>query len=163
METASVIINAGIFVATVIAGIIAWRSVKDARDARDSAAAHEARALGYSRDASAAATRSADALEEANRREEARDAARVPWLVTRVSTERWRVVNNTGAVAIMADFAGVGAHIQMEDGMEVRDVPHGQPVFIGFGGGFSDPATATVRVTWVDPHGRGQQATFVLG
>ena len=58
MEFASVIVNLGLFAACVVAAIIAWRSVSEARQARDEAAAHERNALD-------AATRSASAAEVA--------------------------------------------------------------------------------------------------
>ena len=52
------IMNFGLFAASVVAAIIAWRSVSDARQARDEAADHERNALD-------AATRSASAAEVA--------------------------------------------------------------------------------------------------
>ncbi|WP_374010052.1 hypothetical protein [Leifsonia sp. LS-T14] len=60
MELASIIINGGLFVATVIAAIVAWRGVADAQEARDDA----------QRSAEQAATALQDqaaALNEANR------------------------------------------------------------------------------------------------
>ncbi|WP_455133594.1 hypothetical protein [Microbacterium aurum] len=171
MELASIIVNAGIFVATVIAAIIAWRGVVDAREAKDQASAHEAAALAHAEAAAGAAGRSAeaqqraaDALEETNRREAARDEARVPWTVSRQSTERWRVTNNTGNDISFVSFeASPPATIQMEDGLPFRDVGRGQPVFLRFGGGITNPASATVKVVWRDALGSGQEAVIVLG
>lgn len=42
--------------------------------------------------------RAAEALEEANRRENLRDAKNIPWVVAGEGTsgERWRVTNNSG-------------------------------------------------------------------
>ena len=42
--------------------------------------------------------RAAEALEEASRRENLRDAKNIPWVVAREGTggERWRVTNNSG-------------------------------------------------------------------
>jgi hypothetical protein len=60
---ASVIVDLGIFIATVIATVIALRSVYDARQARDEASAHELTALD-------AAARSALAAEVAVRHHE---------------------------------------------------------------------------------------------
>ncbi|WP_279367375.1 hypothetical protein [Microbacterium testaceum] len=165
------IINAGIFVATVIAAIIAWRGVRDAQRARDDASDHETKALGYAEEASAAATaiagaqqRAATALEQANLRETARDAAKVPWVVERRSTERWAVRNNTGSDADFVSFeAHPPAHVEMEDGLEFRDVPNGQMVFLRFGGGFSDPSSATLTVVWRDSLREGREATVILG
>ncbi|TFC33472.1 hypothetical protein E3O55_04065 [Cryobacterium sp. MDB1-18-2] len=171
MDLASIIINLGIFVATVIAAIVAWRGVRDAQSARDDAAEHEVQALAHAREAAAAATesaaaqqRAAQALEAANRREEARDAQQTQWSVARVSDGRWRVSNNTGGVTSDVEFEPVGvANVQMEDGLQFRDVGAGQPVFIHFGGGVTDPPTATLRAEWNDSLNRAQMAVVVLG
>lgn len=124
VELASIIINLGLFVATVIAAIIAWRGVRDSQDARDQAAKHEAQALEHAKQAASAATasaeahqRAAEALEVANLREEARDAQRTPWLVDKAGEGRWRVTNNTGGFASDVEFEAVaGESVQMEDG-----------------------------------------------
>lgn len=171
MDLASVIINFGLFAATVIAAIIAWKGVRDSQEARDAAAKHEAQALAHAKEAASAATataeaqkRAAEALEEANRREEARDARRTPWTVEKMNGDRWRVINNTGGIATDVEFEPLGGEsIQMEDGERFRDVPAGQPVFIHFGGGLADPATATLSAEWNDSSDRAQRTTFVLG
>lgn len=171
LNTLSVITNAGLFAVTVIAAIVAWRGVKDARDARDEAGAHEKKALGYSREAAAAATdtaaaqqRVAAALEHANLREIRRDASRVPWTVDKLTSERWGVKNNTGSDVDFVQFeARPPAHVEAEDGMQFRDVANGQSFFLRFGGGFADPASATVKVVWRDGFGKGQEALIILG
>jgi hypothetical protein len=171
MELASIFINLGIFVVTAIAAIIAWRGVRDAQIARDDAAAHEAQALAHAERAAFAATQSAAAqgraalaLEDANRREEARDAQRTPWTVQKAGSGRWRVTNNTGGIATDVEFDPVGGEsIQMEDQLQHRDVSASQPVFIHFGGSVSDPPTATLRAEWNDSFDRAQHAVIVLG
>lgn len=171
MDLASIIVNLGIFVATVLAAIVAWRGVRDAQQARDAAAEHEAQALAHAGEAAAAATdsaaaqqRAARALEEANRREEARDALRTPWIVAKVASGRWRVTNNTGGIATDVEVEALGdEHVQMEDGQSFRDVAAGQPMFVHFGGGMTDPPTATLRVEWNDSVDRAQNAVVVLG
>ncbi|TFD12897.1 hypothetical protein E3T35_06310 [Cryobacterium sp. TMT1-2-2] len=171
MDLASILVNLGIFLATVIAAIVAWRGVRDAQSARDDAAVHEAQALAHAREAAAAATdsaaaqkRAAQALEAANRREQARDAQRTQWSVAKVGGGRWRVSNNTGGVASDVEFEPVNEeNVQMEDGLQFRDVAAGQPVFIHFGGGMTDPPTATLRAEWNDSLDRAQTAVVVLG
>lgn len=171
VDLTSTLINLGIFVATVIAAIVAWRGVRDAQIARDASSDHEAAALQHAEAAAASAgesaaaqQRTAEALEEANRREAARDEARVPWQVARVSSDRWRVTNNTGG---QADFVTVEvippATATMEDGFSMRDVPPGQPFFVHFGGGMTDPATATLRIVWRDGLRVAHEAVVVLG
>jgi hypothetical protein len=56
-----------------------------------------------------------------------------------------------------------GEDVQMEDGKPFRDVAAGQPVFIHFGGGMTDPPTATLRAEWNDSLDRAQMAIVVLG
>lgn len=56
MELASIIINFGLFAATVIAAIITWKGVRDSREARDLAADHESKALAHAKEAATAAT-----------------------------------------------------------------------------------------------------------
>ena len=173
MELTSIIINFGLFAATVIAAIITWKGVRDSQEARDLAADHESQALAHAKEAATAATasveaqyRAAEALEEANRRENARDAKNISWVVARAGTsgERWRVTNNSGGVATDVEFEAVnGENIQMEDDKQFRDVAAGQPVFIHFGGGLTDPPTATLKVEWNDSFDRAQIATLVLG
>ena len=171
VDLASIIVNLGIFIATVLAAIIAWRGVRDAQRARDAAADYEAQALAHAeRSASAAAEsataqqRAAEALEQANRREEARDAQRTPWIVAKVGSGRWRVTNNSGGIATDVDVEALGGEdVQMEDGQQLRDVAAGQPMFVHFGGGFADPPTATLRVEWNDSMDRAQSAVVVLG
>lgn len=171
MDLASIIVNFGLFVASVIAAIIAWRGVRDAQIARDDAAKHEAQALQHAREAATAATasaaaqqRAAEALEEANRREASRDAERLPWTVTQAGSGRWRVTNNSGGIANDVEFMPLAEEqIQLEDGEQFRNVPAGQPVFIHFGGGMTDPPTATVHVEWNDSLDHAQQTVIVLG
>jgi sRNA-binding protein len=171
VDLASIIINSGLFVATVIAAIVAWRGVRDAQSARDDAAVHEAEALRHAGQSATAATesaaaqqRAAQALEEANRREDSREARRTQWTVTRAGGDRWRVSNNTGGLASDVEFEPVdGERVQMEDGLQLRDVAAGQPVFIHFGGGMTDPPTATLRAEWNDSFDRAQTAVVVLG
>ncbi len=73
MDLAHIIINFGLFVATVIAATIAWTGVRDSRKARALAAEFEAKALTHAQEAASAASaaaeaqrRAAEAIEEAN-------------------------------------------------------------------------------------------------
>lgn len=71
MDLAHIIINFGLFVATVIAATIAWTGVRDSRKARALAAEFEAKALTHAQETASAASaaaqrRAAEAIEEAN-------------------------------------------------------------------------------------------------
>lgn len=104
MEFASVLINFGIFVATVIAAIIAWRSVNDARLARDDAEQHERQALAASNRAASAAESSAEASRRSasalERQNDLTEAALAPppesWAVEQHDGPVWAVTNRTG-------------------------------------------------------------------
>jgi hypothetical protein len=155
MDPGQVISNIIMGAGVLIAAIAAWIAVMQARRAEAAQVAAEA-----------AGDRAAKALEELASIERARDEARIPWIVTRERPggDRWRVVNNTGGVAQLAEFTPTSSgHFQMEDGLETRTVPNGSPVFIAFGGSIADPASIGVRVDWVDSNGSGRRAEITLG
>lgn len=170
MDTSNVI-NLGLLIVTTIATIVSIIAVVDARRSRTSASADAGTAKDEANRATEAAegiqaesARIAQGIQAMNEREDAREARRVPWIVERVSKERWKVINNTGAKAEMVDFKPeVGVRIQMEDGRDTRDVPPGQPVFISFGGGITDPATATIVVDWFDARREHFDTLITLG
>lgn len=171
MELASVIVNLGIFAATVIAAIIAWRSVNDARQARDEAATHERKALDAAdRSATAAEAaaqhqeRTADALERQTDLLES--AATIPddWILETHSNspgdQRWQATNNTGY-----DVRNVS--IGTPEGYNERwikperdgpiDVARGESIYFTFIRRVSSPASRTIWILWTPADGSPQK------
>jgi hypothetical protein len=150
VELAAIIINAGLFVATVIAAIIAWRSMQDAREARDAAAGHESRALAASETSASAATRSADALE---RQAELAEAAqqRSPWGLSSAGRKRWKLTNTSGYPMTDVQLTGeTEGSFSVDGGNEPRRVRVNEGLYVEFGGGFTDPPSMTIRIDWTD-------------
>ncbi|WP_166871507.1 hypothetical protein [Salinibacterium sp. ZJ450] len=169
MEIAVLITNIGLFAATVIAAIIAWRSVSDAREARDEAKRHEAAALAAAINAADAAVRSADehkrAADALERQADIAESAtaKPPWHMERVAKTRWKLTNQSGANADFVDIKGEpDGHLQVEDEQPWRDIAKGASVFFQFGGGMTDPGSINVRINWRDPIKGGREAVVTI-
>lgn len=152
MELATTLINLGIFAATAIAAIIAWRSVRDAQQARDDAAEHERSAVAAAGLAASAQTRIADILEEVHR-----PPAEL-WTIERESGYTWRVVNNTGYSILWACVTTpLGrAETKIRPKHEiVDDLPPGGKMMFDV----IDPAaqSATLTIVWHDPESYEQR------
>lgn len=157
MELASVIINVGLFIATVIAAIIAWRGVVDAREARDEAKDAAERAATAAESSATAQGRIAEATEKHAALVEAATAPREPWRLSKVGEHRWQLTNLTG---VNVDFVHLSSkpegHLQLDGANDYCDVRNGASVFFIFGGGFSDPSSLDVTVQWRQPGVDGQ-------
>jgi hypothetical protein len=165
------IINFGIFVATVIAAIIAWRGVRDAQSARDAARGYEEAALAASRSAAAAAEesavehrRAADALERQVALAESAAEIRQPWefeaLSDSTSDQLWMVKNVSGEYAY-------NVHLGSPDGFDevwlelpgeaIDSVAPGETIQFTFRRRLSSPKSATVWVFWTPADGSEQK------
>ncbi len=154
-------INLGLFVATVIAAIIAWQGVKDARDARDEAAEHSAMAAAAAAKSAHAQTRAADALE---RQAEfaVSQATPIPWIVEQYSRTRWKVRNNSGTAFTKVELASdPDGHVQLLTEIPSR-LRAGEAFFFDFGGGMTDPSFVRVTLSWVDETGAGHSDTWTI-
>lgn len=170
VELASIIVNLGIFVATLLAGIVAWRSVADAQEARDEAKGHEVGALRASRDAADAVARSAlehqraaDALErQADLAEKA--AEKSAWSCEQTGANRWKITNTSGQNVDFFTISGTpDGFLQVEDGLTAaRNMAKGQGVFVLFGGGLTDPTSHNVNIVWRDAARIGQESFFTI-
>ncbi len=168
MELASIIINAGIFVATVIAAVIAHRSVVDSQDARDAAAISEEKAELARKEAVAAAERSASASERSataleRQVEIAEAAARTPsWTVTEAhhTARRWRFENTSGE-----RLTGVSVILSEP---RMWTIQHGIPDPIAAGQSFFVAGTTymsvrtSIRLEWVDSAGVSHTDDFSI-
>lgn len=161
VEIASVIVNLGVFTATVIAAIIAWRSVVDAREARDEARTAEQEAAAAAIRSATASERSAEALER--QVELAEDAARTPsWTISEAHAagRRWKFTNTSRhqLTEVSVDFNPRGV-VTVE-----RAIP--DPVAIGqsFLVEYNTYATIQVRVdlTWRNASGVQETERFSI-
>lgn len=108
MEIASLWINAGLFTATVLAAVIAWKGVTDARRARDEAADHASSALKAAESIASASGRTATATEglDASGIRTAQALERIattppPWKLDELSVNGdWRLINSGPVAAI---------------------------------------------------------------
>jgi hypothetical protein len=164
------VINLSLLGVTAVAAIVSIIAVVDARRSRADAAEQAADAKTEADRATSAAegirdesARIAEGIAAMNEREDARESRRLPWVAEKVGSDRWRVVNNTGATAEMVEFkARPPATIEMEDRLSFRDVAPGQPVFITFGGYLGAPNTADVVIEWWDALRAHHEAMVVL-
>jgi len=155
MEAASLIVNGGIFVATVIAGIIAWKQATIAIDAKKDAIEAQNTAKEHADAAARSATageRSAEALEKQASLAEAA-AARVaakPWSIAKSGNHRWKLTNDSGMnldfVLVESDPKG-----HLDGAPQHVDVKNGGSVSFGFGGGMTDPTSVNIVVSWRSP------------
>lgn len=157
MDLPAIIIELGLFAATVIAAIVAWRGVKDARDARDDAQGAAVEANKIALQVASATTRTAEAQERIAAAAERPSIE--PWLVEQMSAHRWKVTNNTGQ---NVDFVSLGSRpdgvIHTEHRAEVpQNVGRGESLYFGFGGGMADPPSMNLKVVWRDVAGDGQE------
>ena len=171
MELASVIVNLGIFIATVIAAVIAWRSVNDARQARDEASGHERTALdAATRSASAAEVavrhheRTADTLEKQTALLESAAMNHEEWALEALTDasidQRWKVTNKTGYDVMHVSIGtpdGVNEQWIKPDEEETADVPRGGSIFFTFIRRLSSPTSRTIWVVWTPADGSAQK------
>lgn len=136
------IVNLGIFIASVIAAIIALRSVNDARQARDEASAHERTAT---RSASAAEVavrhheRTADTLERQTALLESAATHREDWALEALTDasidQQWKATNKTGDDVMHVSIGtpdGFNEQWIRLDAEEAVDVPRGGSIFFTF-------------------------------
>ncbi len=171
MDVATIIINLGIFVATVIAAIIAWRGVRDAQSARDDAKGYEQAALAASQSAAAAAERSvaehkraADALERHVALAESAAEVHRPWEFEAISDpssdQVWLVKNVSGEYAYnvyLGGPAGVDERWLELPADAIDSVATGESIRFTFRRRLTSPQSATVWVFWTPPDGSAQK------
>ena len=171
MELASMIVNLGIFVATVIAAVIALRLVNDARQARDDASAHERTALdAAARSASAAEVavrhheRTADTLEKQTALLESAATHREEWALEALTDasidQRWKATNKTGDDVTHVSIGtpdGFNEQWIKPDTEETDDVPRGGSIFFTFIRRLSSPTSRTIWVNWTPADGSAQK------
>ncbi|MBX0301355.1 hypothetical protein K2F54_15380 [Cryobacterium sp. 1639] len=158
-----VIVSASSAIVAVIAVVDARSSRKEAADSATEAGTDARKAAESAQKTAEASTRAAAALEVRNARAAREDAARIPWLVQKLSPERWRVTNETGMRAEFVQLVANGIRFQMEDDRDFRDVERGNPIFINFGGGLTDPASADIVISWTDATRDSKSFTITLG
>lgn len=153
MEWVAVLIAAGTMLFNGILATVAWGRANEAREARDEAKQHlEAVKL-----TAAAADRSAVALERQAAAAES-GVRRDPWVIEKAGAHRWKVTNRTGH---NVDFVMLRARGRAQIDVESADhcdVDRGASVFFHFGGALTDPASATVEISWRDPFTRMQES-----
>ena len=171
MKLASVIVNLGLFAASVVAAIIAWRSVSDARQARDEAAAHERNALdAATRSASAAEVaaqhheRTADTLERQTALLESAALLREDWVLEAVtdsnSDQRWKATNTTGYDVMHVSIGtpdGFNEQWIKPEVDEPVDVARGESVFFTFIRHLSSPSSRTIWLFCTPADGSSQK------
>lgn len=154
-------VNIGLFIATVIAAIIAWKQTSLAIAAKNDAVKAQNTAEDHASSAARSATageRSAAAQEQQTRLAEeaaARAAAR-PWSVEKTAAHRWTLTNDSG---LNVDFVRVESdpigHLHHAPSNAV--VRNGESVWFEFGGGMADPASVNVVISWRSPVTRMQE------
>ena len=152
------IVNLGIFVATVIAAIIAWRGVGGARLARDEANAAAERATAAAESSAESQERLATATEEHVRIVQEATSPREPWRLTKVGQHRWELTNLMGVNVDMVHLTSRPEKLIQLEADDWCDVADGTSIFFQFGGGFTDPASLNVTVNWRQPGRNGREA-----
>ena len=165
------IVNLGILIATVIAAVIALRSVNDARQARDEASAHELTALDAAARSALAAEvavrhheRTADTLEKQTALLESAATHREEWALEPLTDasidQRWKATNKTGYDVMHVSIGtpdGFNEQWIMPDEEAVVDVPRAGSIFFTFVRRLSSPTSRTIWVLWTSADGSAQQ------
>ena len=156
---ATTIVNIGLLIVTAIgASFTGWQALdarharNEAQAARDAAKGYEAAALRASENSAAAATRSADALDERNAIERSKLPTE-PWALMN-SGSKYELRNITKDVlhAVYVNELGDGNDITLfDDADDGRDVGPGESIYFDYSKTFASPASTTLQATWGDP------------
>jgi len=156
---ATILVNIGLLMVTAIgASFTGWQALdarharKDAQAARDAAKGYEAAALRASENSTAAATRSADALDERNAIERSKLPTE-PWALTNTgSKHELRNISKDVLHAVCVNELGDGNDITLFDDADGgRDVGPGESIYFDYSKTLASPASTTLHATWGDP------------